>query len=147
MQVRTTWAPLAAARLQDKERRLTEEIDSLGFPDASELMDDEGEVLEALMQQAVLTADAILSGREFRSTFAEFMQPGLAKAEDMMIETSKPVGDDVYGIERQELPQALLPDAPTAQAIEKALATNVEKAMPVRGMEQAALELQARHLP
>ena len=35
-----------------------------------------GELLEALMQQAVLTADDALTGADFQATFAECMQPG-----------------------------------------------------------------------
>ena len=50
--MRQTWAPIAAERLRAHEIELQEEIDALGFPDASELM--EKELLVALMQQAAL---------------------------------------------------------------------------------------------
>ena len=51
--MRRTWAPVAAQKLREHEASLQVEIDALGFPDASELF--EGELLEALQQQAALS--------------------------------------------------------------------------------------------
>ena len=49
LHVRKTWAPIAAQKLREQEADVQEEIDALGFPDASELI--EGELLKALQEQ------------------------------------------------------------------------------------------------
>ena len=74
------------------------------------------------------------------------MQPGLG-VDKASVATATPgwTGGvaEVYATRMAELPQAALPDVATTSAVAKALEQSTHPVLPVRGMEQAALELQA----
>ena len=111
----------------------------MGFPDASEMM--EGELLEALMQQAVLAADDALSGPAFQALFRENMQPGLKPKGAAAATGAEPASNGNNLASVAEVP----PSNAEAAGIggEAAAQAFAGTRLPVRGMEQAALELQA----